>query len=121
MTVLEVLISMMVLGIGVLGFAPLLVLSIDSNQAGKGYTEASKLASEKIEQYEAAGVSGTFPITLSESKVLGVYDRFTAITDQASDTSIPSGLCRVEVVVQWTDNRGIFRTTQHVTLVEKVT
>ena len=66
LSLLEVLISMLVLSIGILGLAPMIVLSIEGNTISRDYSIASELAKEQLEYYE--GVDWLMPEDASEEE-----------------------------------------------------
>lgn len=125
-TLLEVMISMVIMTVGLLGIAPLLVLSIESNSVSKDIIIASNIAREKIEYFEALETVPN-PYTEYESDVTSIitnmdgtvlqsitqtgYNRSTLIQSNAVDTLIPPGLLKVVVAVNWTDKIGIARQT----------
>ncbi len=51
-TLIEVMIGMIIMTLGLLGVAPLIVLSIEANSISKDVTIASNLARDKIEYLE---------------------------------------------------------------------
>ncbi len=107
LSLLEVLVSMIILAMGVAGLAPMLALSIDSNQISKQHLAASKLAIDALETYEEGAVPiPAAPHTGVESAIDGMYDRYTSVNDHASDATVPAGYSRVDIVVQWLDDDG---------------
>jgi prepilin-type N-terminal cleavage/methylation domain-containing protein len=119
-TLLEVLVSMLVLAIGVLGLAPLVVLSVTANNISRDVLNVSELAKEKIEQYENASLLPALPHYEKESEVDGsIYDRMTYIYDNTTDTLIPARLCHIDVKIAWTDQAGLSHSSKFSTMLEK--
>lgn len=119
-TLLEVLVSMLVLAIGVLGLAPLVVLSVTANNISRDVLNVSELAKEKIELYENASLLPALPHYEEESEVDGsIYDRITYIRDNATDTLIPASLCHIDVKISWTDQAGLSHSSKFSTMLEK--
>ena len=52
LSLLEVLISMIVLAVGILGLAPMIVLSIEGNDISRDFSLASELAKKQLEEYQ---------------------------------------------------------------------
>ena len=126
-TLIEVMIGMLIMTLGLLGVAPLVVLSIEANSISKDVTIASNLARDQIvylegldsipvsrySHYEADVVT---VIHDSKGNVLSTttntgYNRTTLIQKQASDSLIPAGLMKVFVSIDWVDKVGVSRQT----------
>jgi type IV pilus assembly protein PilV len=103
-TLLEALVAMIILAIGILGLAPMLVLSMQGNQFSRDVTDAAYLAQGKIEQLKNQFTIS--PIPFSETTNSGVYTRTVNVSDQTIDSSIPPGVYRISVTVTWTDKEG---------------
>lgn len=111
MTILEVLVSMLVLAIGVLGLAPLVVLSTNANNISRDVLNVSELMKEKIEEYQNVASMPALPHHEVETGLGGgtydrLYDRYTYVYDNATDTLIPPGLCHIDITIKWTDALG---------------
>ena len=119
-SLLEVLVSMLILGFGILGLAPMVILSIDANSTSRDFSMAGELAKERLEFYEGLDSIPATPFTQQEDSLFGVFTRQTFIIDSASDSLIPGNLCKVDVVISWKDQVGVNRSTKMSTLVRKV-
>ena len=119
-SLLEVLVSMLILGFGILGLAPMVILSIDANSTSRDFSIAGELAKERLEFYEGLDSMPATPFTQQEDSLFGVFTRQTFIIDSASDSLIPGKLCKVDVVISWKDQVGVNRSTKMSTLVRKV-
>ncbi len=117
-SLLEVLIAMLVLSIGVLGMAPMVVLSIEGNNVANDVQQVSALAKQKLEAFEAMPAMPPMPYEESENGLLGMYNRTVEMVGHASDTTIPAGLCNVRITISWTDKSGHDRTTTYSTYME---
>jgi prepilin-type N-terminal cleavage/methylation domain-containing protein len=123
-TLLEVLISMLVISIGVLGLAPLVVLSVNANNMSRDVLAVSELMKEKIEFYENASALPGLPHLEVESDIgEGIYDRLynrqTYIWDNTTDTLVPPGLCHIQVKVAWKDIQGLSHSSVCTTVLDK--
>ena len=119
LTLLEVLVSMIVLSLGLLSLAPMVVLSIEGNNISRDAITVSSLAKERIEYYRAQDSLPTIPYSSYEYDLRGGYDRQTYITDSTIDTLVPGGLARVDVTIIWVDNSNVNRSTSYTTFLEK--
>ncbi|MEK7774563.1 MAG: prepilin-type N-terminal cleavage/methylation domain-containing protein [Candidatus Zixiibacteriota bacterium] len=119
LTLLEVLISMVVLSIGLLGLAPMMKISIDSNSVGNEFSQASRLAMDKIHGYEADTIAIVIPVSATESNILGKFSRSTSIIDSTVDATVPAGLNLIEVSIAWTDQTGQSQTVTQSTYLQK--
>jgi type IV pilus assembly protein PilV len=119
-SLLEVLVSMLILGFGILGLAPMVILSIDANSTSRDFSVAGELAKERLEFYEGLDTMPATPFKFAEDSLFGVYQRVTYIIDSASDSTIPGDLCKVDIIISWKDQIGVNRSTKMSTLVRKV-
>jgi type II secretory pathway pseudopilin PulG len=119
-SILEVLISMVVLAVGVLGLAPLVVLSISANNLSRDVMIVSQLTKEKIETYENPSMIPPLPYSETEQGLSGGrYDRYTYIWDSDTDSLVPEGLCYVDVTIKWEDTGGLVRSSKSTTILQK--
>lgn len=107
---------MVILAIGILGLAPMVVLSIEGNSMSRDCSIAAKLAKEQMEAYESLD---TIPVPVMETEDTLGYSRTTVISEDATGVAIPVGLVKVEVMVTWTDKVGVARSTKYSTLLPK--
>jgi prepilin-type N-terminal cleavage/methylation domain-containing protein len=93
-TLVEVLAGMLILSVGLLLLLPMMVVSMQGNDFARGFTEASMLIKEKMEELKnmSLPVSGTDTVNT-------VYRSWTV-----SDAS--AKLKRLVVQVSWTDRDG---------------
>ncbi len=120
MTLLEVLIGMLVTSIGLMGLAPLLVVSMDANKISQDVMTICDLAKDKLELYQVgADLPDTLPYESFDEALESTYDRTTAIWDNSTDTLVPAGLAYVEVTIAWTDQMGAPRSSTFSTMVPK--
>jgi len=118
-SILEVLVAMIVLTIGLLGVAPMVVLSVKGNSISRDTTQASKLAKEKIEYYESLDSLPIVPFTLTEATDDNVYEVSVSINDNTTEASIPVGLSEIKVQVKWEDEAKLPKIATYSTYIRK--
>jgi len=104
----EVLVSIALIGIGILGFSVNTIGVIQGNYTSSNFTIATNLAQEKMEQLKAqAALANVSHCPDSGEKGLtatgapgGIYDRCWAIVD----SPLGDGLKRIDVTVSWRDS-----------------
>jgi len=103
----EILVAMVITGIGVLGFAATTVSVIRGNHASSNYTAAVNLAQDRMEQLRGrAGISNENRCPAAGENGLnlaggagGIYSRCWRI----SDSPLGMNLKQIEVTVAWRD------------------
>ena len=99
-SLIEVLISITILSIGLLGLAALQVHAIRGNALGKKNTLAVALAEEKMEEVRNTPYASIGAGTTTETSVNGrIYDRVTTVEDNTPATDMK----RITVEVTWDD------------------
>ena len=119
LSLIEVLVSLLIFSIAILGLAPLMVVSMKSNSYSRDLSLATQLAKEKLEDYEAADSLPTVPYSTTESNVENKFTRAISIIGNSSDTLIPPSCYRVDVVVSWEGDDDLSHSTQMSTIVGK--
>ncbi len=114
-SLLEVMIGMLILAFGLLGLAPMFTVAIEGNIVSRDTSIASDLIKEKIEYYESVDSLPTTPYYEYEAGLDTVFARTTRIEDHVSDSTIPDGMHRIEVVVAWTDKQAVSRSSSYTT------
>lgn len=115
-TLIEVMISMVILAVGVLGLAPLMVLSIYSNTYSQDLTQATAFAQDRIEQLKNSGNFPYMPYEEPAAAVNGsIYNRTVRVDNTATDGSVPAGVYRIKVTISWTDKKGVARAVDYYT------
>jgi len=108
-------VSMVILAFGILGLAPLIVISMYGNSYSNEVTSANAIAQERIEQLREASSFSPLPWQEVVSGVHGSFTRTTTVDDSTTDGSIPTGVYRITVNVNWSDQRGLSRTVSYYT------
>ena len=91
----------------------MLVLSMQGNQFSREVTEAAFLAQDRIEQLKnQANIS---PIPFYETSAIGDCYRMVDVSDQTVDNTIPPGVYRITVTINWTDKEGKSHSTSYIT------
>ena len=114
-TLIEVMISMVILAVGVLGLAPLMVLSIYSNTYSQDLTRATAVAQDRIEQLKNQGNFGGMPYTETTNGIDGTYNRTIRVDDTSTDGTVPAGVYRIKVTISWTDDKRMARSVDYYT------
>ncbi len=112
-TLLEVMVSMVILAFGILGLAPLIVVSMYGNSFSSEVTTANAVAQERIEQLKEVDTFASLPLQETTSGLHGKFTRVTTVDDNSTDTSIPSGVYRIKVDVSWSDQKGLSRSVNY--------
>ena len=110
---MEVLVSMVVISIGLLGLAPLFVTAMQGNVQSRQNSFASNLAEEKMTEIIGLDPLPAFPYTETEDSLgTGQFTRITTMDDHVSDTLVPDGAVKVVIDVNWTDDQNVIRNSQ---------
>jgi Tfp pilus assembly protein PilV len=112
-SLLEVMAAMLVLAIGIMGIAPLMIVTSDSNSFSRELTRANTLASDRIEQMRAGGGYAPLPYIRTETNLENKYNRTTRIDAIESDATVPPGVYRLHVTLSWIDYNGLPRSTEY--------
>ena len=97
-TLIEVMASMIILAIGVLGLAPLIIATIQGNSFGDDMTRATLLAQSKIE--ELRNIS--YDLMSSGQDTVGTVQRQWTV-----QKDVPSiGISQITVQTSWVDEEG---------------
>ena len=119
MSLIEVMVSMIILSLGILGMAPMVILSMESNNISQDVLEASALAKQRIEFFENAEILPALPFKALETDFVGGYERLTYMIDNTVDTTLPAGVADLQVIINWRDQSGRSRSTSYSTYIEK--
>ena len=115
LSLLEVMIGMIILAVGLMGLAPMVVVSIEGNVISRDNTAAANLLKQKIEYFEGLASMPAVPYREVESGLQNIYTRTTQINDHSVDSLIPDGVYKIDVTVSWTDNQNVQRSNQYST------
>jgi len=114
-TLLEVLISMIIMAFGVLGLAPMIVISMHGNSYSNQVTVADAIAQDRLEEIKTWSVINPIPYSQTINNVQGIFTRETLASDNTVDGSIPVGVYRIQVNVSWTDQKEVPRSVSYFT------
>lgn len=102
-SLLEVMISIIVLSIGIMGLAPLLVLSMHKNSYSNDITKANALAQKEVELLLGRSDYGVLPFVSTVDSIDGTFALTRLVEDDVTNASIPPGLYKISVSLQWSD------------------
>ena len=119
LSLLEVMVSMILLALGLLTLAPMVVVSIEGNNISRDVLSVSEMGKEKIEYYKGLKPFPPVPFVEVETNLAGGYKRSTSIMDKTSDAAIPDGLYKVLISISWKDKAGVDRSTVYSTFIRK--
>ncbi|MCI0530886.1 MAG: prepilin-type N-terminal cleavage/methylation domain-containing protein [candidate division Zixibacteria bacterium] len=103
-TLLETMVTMVVLSVGLLTLAPMVVLSMRGNQVARKTSDIAYLAQERIEQLKNQPSISPMPFNETTNNIDGVYTRTVNVSDKTVDGAIPEGVYRITVTISWVDN-----------------
>lgn len=107
-TLIEVMVSIVILAIGLLGLAPMMAISITGNAFANEATEATVLAQDKIEELKNMTAFASIPLSDSVA-VDAQYTLVSRVDDTASDGTVPVGVYKIFVRVRWVDQASVDR------------
>jgi len=105
-TLVEVMISMLIFAIGILGMAPMMVTSMFGNAYSREETQATVLAQDKFEKLGKQASISPLPWTETTNNLYTIYSRDTRVDDNSTDNTVPVGLYKMRVTMSWTDKAG---------------
>lgn len=108
-SLLEVMVSMVILAFGILGLAPLIVISMYGNSYSNELTVANAIAQEQIEQLKNLDEISPLPWHSVNTNLYGSFTRETWVNDSATDSLIPPGVYKIKVEVSWVDQKNLNR------------
>ncbi len=115
LSLLEVLVSMLILAFGILGLAPMIVTSMYSNSFSNDITRANVIAQDKIELMKNQSSFSPLPWVEVTNNLERVFTRTTRVDVDTTDGSVPAGVYRIRVMVNWTDKAGLNRRVNYYT------
>ena len=114
-TLVEVMISMLVLAIGLLGLAPMMVTAMYGNAFSKEVTSSAFLAQDSMERLKNQSVITPIPFTQTDNGLFNVYNRTIRVDDSGSDGTVPPNVFKILVTMSWTDKKGVSRSETYST------
>lgn len=114
-TILEVMVAILVLSIGILGLAPLFVISMYGNSFSNQMTRANLLAMGQIEILKGFTTFSPMPYTQTELGLERIFTRQTRVDDSTTDGTVPVGVYAIQITVSWIDQNGIARAVDYLT------
>lgn len=119
-SLLEVMVTMLILAIGILGLVPLIGLSVFNNTYSYDVTSADALARERIESLLNTPDYGVLPYWTTEDSVGGKYSVYSQVDDNTISAAVPPGLFRINVSISWVDGEAEPRTLNYSTFKPKL-
>jgi type IV pilus assembly protein PilV len=112
-SLLEVMVAMIILAFGVLGLAPMIVVSMYGNSFSNQVTAADAIALDWLEEIKSWSMISPIPYTQTVNGVSGVFTRQTQVDDNTTDVSVPPGVYRIQVTVSWNDHEQLARSVTY--------
>ncbi len=112
-TLLEVLVAMVILAFGVLGLAPMIVISMYGNSYSNQVSVADAIAQDRLEEMKTWSTVNPIPYSQTVTDIHGIFTRKTLVDDATSDASVPNGVYRIQVDVTWTDQKQLPRSVSY--------
>jgi type IV pilus assembly protein PilV len=107
-TLIEVMVSVVILAIGLLGLAPMMAISITGNSFANEATRATVLAQDKIEELKNTATFASIP-QADSTDIDGQFSLISRVDNTASDGSVPGGVYKIFVRVRWSDQAEVDR------------
>jgi len=112
-TLLEAMIAMVILAFGVLGLAPMIVISMYGNSYSNQVTVADAVAQDRLEEIKTWSDVTPIPYSQTVTNILGIFTRETLINDSTTAASIPAGVYKIQINVSWTDQKQLPRSVNY--------
>ncbi|MFQ5607677.1 MAG: prepilin-type N-terminal cleavage/methylation domain-containing protein, partial [Candidatus Zixiibacteriota bacterium] len=112
-TLLEVMVSMIVISIGLLGILPLIGVSIHNNTYSFDIDTANSMAREEVESLMRTASYPQIPYYRTNTSSSGVYSTEATVDDNSVSAAIPPGVFRIRVKVNWVDQANNNRTVEY--------
>ena len=109
MSIMEVLAAVIVITIGILGLAPMMVLSVNSSIHAEDVTNAVASAQQMIEKKIGAVGFPSIPYTHTDMFGNNKYTVTTTVNDNSIISSIPAHVYQIGIEVRWVDDAGVGR------------
>jgi Tfp pilus assembly protein PilV len=114
-SLLEVMVAMVILAFGVLGLAPMIVISMYGNSYSNQVSVADAIAQDRLEELKTLTEINPVPYCQTVNDIHGTFTRETLVGDATIDASIPNGVYRIQVNVTWTDQKQLPRSVSYFT------
>ena len=114
-SLLEVMVAMVILAFGVLGLAPMIVISMYGSSYSNQVSVADAIAQDRLEEMKTWSEINPGPYSQSVNDIRGTFTRETLVGDATIDASIPNGVYRIQVNVTWTDQKQLPRSVSYFT------
>lgn len=114
-TLLEVMIAMLILALGVLGLAPMIVVSMFGNSYSNQVTIADAIAMDRFEEIKTWYQITPLPYSQTVNNLQRIFSRETQIDDSTTDGTVPPGVYRIQVTINWTDQEQVPRSITYFT------
>jgi Tfp pilus assembly protein PilV len=118
-SLIEVLAVMLILVIGILGIAPMIIVSQFGNSWGKDVLFVNAESQKRMENFRNMPVDSLYPLIGQSTNTNGNFTFVTAIDTAHTGNSIPPGLVRIDLTANFTDFKGKSRTLSFATFRER--
>jgi Tfp pilus assembly protein PilV len=108
-------VAMVILAFGVLGLAPMIVISMYGSSYSNQVSVADAIAQDRLEEIKTWSEINPVPYCQTVNDIHGTFTRETLVGDATIDASIPNGVYRIQVNVTWTDQKQLPRSVSYFT------
>ncbi|MBF0117752.1 MAG: prepilin-type N-terminal cleavage/methylation domain-containing protein [Desulfobacterales bacterium] len=111
-TLIEILIAMVIVGVGLLGNVGIILTIINSNKTASDFTVATVLAEDKMEEVRNTAYGSISTGTVTESNLKsdegsgGTYQRVLNVVEDTA-TFTQANLKKITVTVSWLNSNGV--------------
>ena len=106
-SLLEIVISSVIIVAGLFGMAPLLGIQILGSELSGEMRQANEMAQTELENLMQLNGWSELPYSSVSDSVSGIYLISRRIDDSASDPIIPTGQIRYSVSLSWSDQQRV--------------
>jgi len=111
MTLVEIMVAMIILGIAISWLAPLMIIAMRSNRVGGDMTEATIMAQDKLEELRSSSYASMLANPAGQDTTGRIVRSWTITEEEEQDD-----LLRIVIDMNWLDDSGQEHEIQFVSL-----